>query len=120
MHTPWLLLSQIPHEYLSCLLPVVSCRPFFGEGRLDVAGLGVGLPCLRVDSEKTLLTVMDERAQLARAAPGVTQVDTSEEGAPVRELIQLSVLREPLVNSMQETMPAEERLEYAIQATAVI
>ena len=73
-----------------------------------------------MDSEETLLTVMGERAQLARAAPGVTPVDTSEEGAPVRELIQLSVLGEPLVNSLQETMPAEERLEYAIQATAVI
>ena len=29
MHTPWLSLSQIQHEYLSCLLPVVSSRPFF-------------------------------------------------------------------------------------------
>ena len=57
---------------------------------------------------------------MARAAPGVTPVDSSEEGAPVRELIQLSVLEEPLVNSLQEPMPAEERLEYAIQATAVI
>ena len=43
-----------------------------------------------------------------------------EEGAPVRELIQLSVLGEPMVNSLQEPMPAEKRLEYAIQATAVI
>ena len=39
---------------------------------------------------------------------------------PVRELIQLLVLGEPLVDSLQEPMPAEERLEYAIQATAVI
>ena len=82
-----------------------------------MAGLGVAPPCLRVE---TLLTVIDERAQLACAAPGVTPVDSSEEGAPVRELIQLSVLGEPLVNSLQEPMPAEERLEYAIQATAVI
>ena len=50
----------------------------------------------------------------------VTPVDSSEEGVPVRELIQLSVLGEPLVDSLQEPMPAEERLEYAIQATAVI
>ena len=35
---------------------------FFGEGHL-----GCGL---RVDSEETLLTLIDERAQLARAAPG--------------------------------------------------
>ena len=85
-----------------------------------MAGLGVGPPCLRVDSEETLLTVIDERAQLARAAPGVTPGDSFEEGAPVRELIQLSVQREPLVDSLQEPMPAEERLEYTIQATAVI
>ena len=121
MHTPWLSLSQMQCEYLPCLLPVVSSRPFFwGKVAFDVAGLDVGPPCLRVDSEETLLTVMDERAQLARAAPGVTPVDSSEEGAPVWELIQLSVPGEPLVISLQEPMPAEERLEYAIQATAVI
>ena len=91
-----------------------------GKVAFDVAGLGVGPPCLRVDSEETLLIVIDERAQLARAAPGVTPVDSSEEGAPVWELIQLSVLGEPLVDSLQEPMPAEERLEYAIQATVAI
>ena len=85
-----------------------------------MVGLGVGPPCLRVDSEETLLTVIDERAQLARAAPGVTPVDSSEEGAPVPELIKLSVLGEPLVDSLQEPMPAVERLEYAIQATDLI
>ena len=85
-----------------------------------MVGLGVGPPCLRVDSEETLLTVIDERAQLAHAAPGVTPVDSSEEGAPVPELIKLSVLGEPLVDSLQEPMPAAEQLEYAIQATALI
>ena len=29
MYTPWSSLSQIQREYLSCLLPVVSSRPFF-------------------------------------------------------------------------------------------
>ena len=101
---------------VACKFPAV----FLGKVAFDVPGLGVGPPCLRVDSEETLLTVIDERAQLARAALGVTLVDSSEEGAPVRKLIQLSVLGEPLVNSLQEPMPAEERLEYAIQATAVI
>ena len=121
IHTPWLSLSQIQREYLPCLLPVVSSWPFFlGKVAFDVAGLGVGPPCLRVDSEETLLTVIDKRAQLAHAAPGVTPVDSSEEGAPVRELIQLSVLGEPLVNSLQESMAAEERLEYSIQATAIV
>ena len=85
-----------------------------------MVGLGVGQPCLQVDSEETLLTLIDERAQLACAAPGVTPVDSSEVGTPVRELIQLSVLGEPLANSLQEMMSAEERVECAIQATASI
>ena len=95
------------------VLPVAGCK-------LDVVGLGVGPPCLRVDSEETLLTLTDERAQLARAAPGVTPVDSSEKGAPVRELIRPSVLGEPLVVNLQEPMPVEKRLEYAIQATASV
>ena len=85
-----------------------------------MVGLGVGPPCLRVDSEETLLTLTDERAQLARAAPGVTPVDSSEKGAPVRELIRPSVLGEPLVVHLQEPMPVEKRLEYVIQATASV
>ena len=70
---------------------------YLGKVVLDVVGLGVDPPCFRV-SEETLLTLIDERAQLARAAPGVTPVDSSEEGAPVRELIRPSVLGEPLRN----------------------
>ena len=121
MHAPLLLLSQIQCECLSCLLPVVSSQAvFWGKVAFDVVGLGVGPPCLRVDSEETILTLIDERAQLARAAPGITPVDSSEEGAPVPELIKLSVLGEPLVDSLQEPMPAEEWLEYVIQATALI
>ena len=108
---------------LVSVLPVAGCKfpaVFWGKVAFDVVGLGVGPPCLRVDSEETLLTVIDERAQLARAAPGVTPVDSSEEGAPVPELIKLSVLGEPLVDSLQEPMPVEERLEYAIQGTVLI
>ena len=53
---------------------LLSSRPFFvlGKVALDVVGLGVGPPCLRVDLEETLLTLMDERAHLVRVAPGVT------------------------------------------------
>ena len=60
------------------VLPVAGCKfpVFLGKVALDVIGLGVGPPCLRVDSEETLLTLTDERAQLARAAPGVTPVDS--------------------------------------------
>ena len=74
----------------------------------------------RVDSEETLLTVIDERAQLARAAPGVTPVDSSEAGAPVPELRKISVLGEPLVDSLQEPMPAAEWLKCAIEVTDLI
>ena len=105
------------------VLPVAGCKfpaIFLGKVALDVVGLGVGPPCLQVDSEETLLNLIDERAQLACAAPGVTPVDNSEKGAPVRELILPSVLGEPLVDSLQEPMPVEKQLEYAIQATASV
>ena len=104
------------------VLPVASCKfpaVFLGKVALDVVGLGVGPPCLRVDSEETLLTLTDERAQLARAAPGVTPVDSSEKGAPVRELIRPSVLGKPQVVNLQEPTPVEKRLEYVIQAASV-
>ena len=76
------------------VLPVVGWKfpaVFLGKVAFDLVGLGDGPPCLRVD----LLTLTDERAQLARAAPGVTPVDSSEKGAPVRELIWPSVLGRP-------------------------
>ena len=100
-----------------CKFPAV----FLGKVALDVVGLGVGPPCLRVDSEETLLTLMDERAQLVRAAPGVTPEDGSAEGAPVLKLIEHSVLGKPLVDSLQEPMPVMKRLEeQAIPATASV
>ena len=101
------------------VLPVAGCKfpaVLLGKVALDVVGLGVGPPCLRVDSEETLLTLTDERAQLARATPGVTPVDSSEEGAPVRELIRPLVLGEPLVVHLQEPTPVEKWLEYAIHS----
>ena len=69
------------------VLPVAGCKfpaVFLGKVALDMVGLGVGPPCLRVDSEETLLTLTDKRAQSACAVPGVTPVDSSETGAPVR------------------------------------
>ena len=85
-----------------------------------MVGLGVGPPCLRVNSEETLLNLIDERAQSARAAQGVTPVGSYEKGVPVRELIWPSVLGEPLVYCLQEPMPGKKSLEYAIQATASV
>ena len=67
-----------------------------------------------------MLTLTDERAQLARAAPGVTPVNSSEKGAPVRELIRPSVLGEPLVVNVQGPTPVEKQLEYAIQVIASV
>ena len=80
------------------VLPVAGCKfraIFLGNVALDMVGLGVCPLCLQVDSEETLLNLTDERAQSARAAPGVTPVDSSEMGAPVRKLIWPSVLGEP-------------------------
>ena len=62
------------------VLPVAGCKfpaVSLGKVALDVVGLGVGPPCLRVDSEETLLTLTDERAQSARAALGISPVDSS-------------------------------------------
>ena len=47
-------------------------------------------------------------------------MDSSEKGAPFRELIRPSVLGEPLVVNLQEPTPVQKRLEYAIQATTSV
>ena len=99
MHTPWLSLSQIQREYLSCLLPVVSSRAFFlGKVAFDVAGLGIW-PAVSPSGLGGNLTDCDRRASpVGSCSPGRNPVDSSEEGAPVRALIQLSVLGEPLAS----------------------
>ena len=53
-------------------------------------------------------------------APGVTLEDGSEEGAPVLELLEHSVLGNPLVGSLQEPRPVMKRMEQAIMATASV
>ena len=73
-----------------------------------------------LDSEETLLTLIDARAQLVCASPGVTSEVGCVEGAPVVELIDHSVLGKPLVDSLQEPMPVMIRLEQAILATALV
>ena len=99
------------------VLPIASCKfpaVFLGKVALDVVGLGVGPPCLRVDSEETLLTLIDEQAEMDRAAPIITPDGGSVEGAPVLEPIEHSVLGKPLDGSLQERMPVMEPLEHAI------
>ena len=85
-----------------------------------MVGLGVGPPCLRMDLEETLLTWTDERAPLARAAPVVTPVDSSETRTPVRELMWPSVLGESSFGCLPELINGVEGLVYAIQATASV
>ena len=53
-------------------------------------------------------------------SPGRNPVDSSEKGAPVRELTWPSVLGEPLADCLQEPMSGEKNLEYAIQATVSV
>ena len=86
LHYNWL--SQIQRECLSCLSPVVSSRPFFwGKVALDVGRSG-RWPAMSPSGHGGNLADFDRRAsQLVCAAPGVTLVDSSEEGVPVRELI---------------------------------
>ena len=96
------------------VLPVADCKfPAVFLGKVAL-GCGRSRRCPAVSPRKTLLTLTNERAHLARAAPGVTPVDISEKGAPVRELIRPSVLGEPQVVNLQEPTPVEKRLEYAI------
>ena len=117
------LLMVEPDTARVSVLPVAGCKfpaVFMGKVALDVVGLGVGPPCLQVDSEETLLTLMDEGAQLVSAAPVVTPEDGSEEEAPVLELIEHSVLGKPLVEGLQEPMPVRKRLEQAILATSSV
>ena len=94
------------------VLPVAGWKfpaVFLGKVAFDLVGLGDGPPCL--------LTLTDERAQLARAAPGVTPVDSSETRAPVCELILPSVLSEPLADCLHEPMSGEKNFDYVIRTT---
>ena len=98
----------------------MSSRPFFGEGRLGCGRSG-RWPAVSPSGLGGNLTDFDRRASpVGSCSPGRNPVDSSEDGAPVRELIWPSVLGEPLVDSLQEPMPVEKRLEYAIQATGSV
>ena len=73
------------------VLPVAGCEfpaVFLGKVALDVVGLGVGPPCLRLDSEETLPALIDERAEKNHTVPGVTPDCGPVEGAPVLETME--------------------------------
>ena len=65
---------------------------FLGKVALDMVGLGVGLSCLRVDSEETLPALLDERGMMRFTVPGVILDGGPMEGAPVLEPLEHSVL----------------------------
>ena len=91
------------------VLPVAGCKfpaVFWGKVAFDAVGLGVGPPCLRVDSEEALLKRTDERAPLARAAPGAT---------PEKKLETKSWMV-----GRQETMNGVESMKYVPQTTASV
>ena len=77
-----------------------------GKVAFDAVGLGVGPPCLRVDSEEALLKRTDERAPLAHAAPGAT---------PEKKLVTKSWMV-----GRQETMNGAESMKYVPQMTASV
>ena len=87
-----------------CQLGVPSC--FLGKVAFDVVGLGVGLPCFRVDSEEAWLKRTDERAPLARAALGAT---------PEMKLVEKSWMV-----GRQQTTNGMESMKYVPQMTASV
>ena len=89
---------------------------FLGKVALDVVGLGVGPPCLRLDSEETLPALIDERSEMSCTVPGVTLDGGPVEGAQVLEPIAHSVLGKPLDGGLQERMPVLEPLEHSVPA----
>ena len=98
-------------------LPVAGCEfpaVFLGRsGRFFVVDLGVGPPCLQLDSEETLPALIDERAEMRCTVPGVTRDGGPVEGAPVLEPIEHSVMGKPLDGCLQERTPVLEPLEHS-------
>ena len=102
-------------------LPVAGSKfpaVFLGKVTLNVVGLGVGPPCLRLDSEETLPALIYERAEMNCTVPGVTLDGGPVEGAPVLEPIEHSVLGKPLDGCLQEWMPVLEPLEHSVPEIA--
>ena len=105
------------------VLPVAGCKfpaVFLGKVALDVVGLGIGPPCLRLDSEETLPALIDERVEMDYTVPGVTPDSGPVERAPGLEPIEHSVLGKPLDGCLQERMPVLEPLEHSVPEIAWI
>ena len=79
---------------------------FWGKVAFDAVGLGVGPPCFRVDSEEALLKRTDERAPLARAAPGATP--------------EMKLVTKSWMVGRHETTNGMEIMQYVPQMTASV
>ena len=89
--------------------PVAGCEflaALLGKVAFDAVGLGVGPPCFRVDSEDALLKRTDERALLARAAPGV--------------IPEMKLVTKFWMMGRRETMTGVKSLKYVLQMTASV
>ena len=102
-------LRSVVSDSALSVLPVAGWEfpaVFLGKVAFDAVGLGVGPPCFRVDSEEALLKRTDERAPLARAAPGA---------APEMKLVTKSWMV-----GRQETTNGMGSLKYVPQMTASV
>ena len=99
------------------VLPVAGSKfpaVFVGMVALDVVGVGVGPPCLQLDSEETLQALIDERAEMNCTVPGVTPDGGSLEGTPVLEPLEHSVLEKSSHDKPMEEAPLLEPLEHSV------
>ena len=77
------------------VLPVVGSEFLavcVGNSALDLVGLRVGPPCLRMDSEETLPVFQDEQSVLSFLDRDVALDGRPMEGVPILEPLEHSVL----------------------------
>ena len=79
-----------------------------------MVGLGVGPPCLQVDSEETLPASIDERAEMIYTVPGVTPDGGPLEGTPVLESLEHSGLEMSSHDKHMVEAPVLEPLEHSV------
>ena len=99
------------------VLPVAGSKFLavcLGKVALNVVGLGVGPPCLRLDLEETLLALIEEQAEMDCTVPCVTPDDGPLEGTPVLELLEHSVPDKSSYDKPMEEVPALEPLEHSV------
>ena len=99
------------------VLPVAGSKfpaVFLGKVALDVVGLGVGPPCLRVNSEETLPASINERAEMNSTVPGITPDGGSLEGTPVLEPLEHSGLEMSSHDKHMVEAPVLEPLQHSV------